>query len=58
MVGALGGHATLFRGGRTVDRALGVFEPLKPEVMAVSQRLKQAFDPSGVFSPGRLYPEL
>ncbi|MCQ9378075.1 glycolate oxidase subunit GlcE [Methyloversatilis sp. XJ19-49] len=58
VVGALGGHATLFRGGRTMDRALGVFEPLKPEVMAVSQRLKKAFDPSGVFSPGRLYPEL
>lgn len=58
VVGALGGHATLFRRGRIADRALGVFEPLKPGVMAVSQRLKQAFDPSGVFSPGRLYPEL
>lgn len=57
-VRALGGHATLFRGGRAVDRALGVFEPLAPEVMAVHRRLKQAFDPSGVFSPGRLYAEL
>jgi len=35
-----------------------VFEPLAPEVMAVHRRLKQAFDPSGVFSPGRLYAEL
>jgi glycolate oxidase FAD binding subunit len=57
-VKAVGGHATLFRGGRAVDRARGVFEPLAPEVMAVHRRLKQAFDPSGVFSPGRLYAEL
>jgi glycolate oxidase FAD binding subunit len=57
VVSALGGHSTLFRGGRTVERELGVFEPLAPEVMAVSRRLKQAFDPSGVFSPGRLYAE-
>jgi glycolate oxidase FAD binding subunit len=58
VVSALGGHATLFRGGRALDRELGVFEPLAPEVMAVHRRLKQAFDPSGVFSPGRLYAEL
>lgn len=58
VVRALGGHATLFRGGRAVDRELGVFEPLAPEVMAVHRRLKLAFDPSGVFSPGRMYAEL
>jgi glycolate oxidase FAD binding subunit len=46
------------RGGRAVDREPGVFEPLAPEVMAVHRRLKQAFDPSGVFSPGRMYAEL
>jgi glycolate oxidase FAD binding subunit len=57
-VRALGGHATLFRGGRAVDREPGVFESLAPEVMAVHHRLKQAFDPSGVFSPGRMYAEL
>jgi glycolate oxidase FAD binding subunit len=58
VAGALGGHAMLFRGGRAVDRARGVFEPLKPGVMDISRRLKQAFDPSGVFSPGRMYAEL
>ncbi|WP_374339619.1 glycolate oxidase subunit GlcE [Methyloversatilis sp.] len=57
-VRALGGHATLFRGGRPADRQRGVFEALTPEVMAVHRRLKQAFDPSGVFSPGRLYADL
>lgn len=58
VVAAMGGHSTLFRGGRPFDRELDVFEPLAPEVMAVHRRLKRAFDPSGVFSPGRLYADL
>jgi glycolate oxidase FAD binding subunit len=50
-----GGHATLFRGG---DKTSGVFAPLSPALMEVHRRLKQSFDPYGVFNPGRLYPEL
>ncbi|MBK9020638.1 MAG: glycolate oxidase subunit GlcE [Sulfuritalea sp.] len=50
-----GGHATLFRGG---DKAAGVFTPLQPALMEVHRRLKQSFDPYGVFNPGRMYPEL
>jgi len=50
-----GGHATLFRGG---DKSGGVFAPLPPALMEVHRRLKQSFDPYGVFNPGRLYPEL
>jgi len=50
-----GGHATLFRGG---DKSGGVFSPLPPALMEVHRRLKQSFDPYGVFNPGRLYPEL
>jgi glycolate oxidase FAD binding subunit len=49
-----GGHATLFRGG---DKSGGVFSPLPPALMEVHRRLKQSFDPYGVFNPGRLYPE-
>ncbi len=49
-----GGHATLFRGG---DKAGGVFAPLSPALMEVHRRLKQSFDPYGVFNPGRLYSE-
>lgn len=49
-----GGHATLFRGG---DKSGGVFAPLQPALMEVHRRLKQSFDPYGVFNPGRLYPE-
>lgn len=49
-----GGHAALFRGG---DRRDGVFAPLAPALLAIHRRLKQSFDPHGVFNPGRLYPE-
>ncbi|MRR50731.1 MAG: glycolate oxidase subunit GlcE [Rhodocyclaceae bacterium] len=55
MAEALGGTATLFRGG---DKSVGVFHPLAPANLAIHRRLKQAFDPKGVFNPGRFYAEL
>jgi len=48
----LGGHATLFRGG---DRSVGVFHPLRPALMKIHRRLKDAFDPAGILNPGRMY---
>ena len=51
-VAAAGGHATLFRGG---DKGVGVFQPLAPAVAAIHQRLQLAFDPAGIFNPGRMY---
>jgi glycolate oxidase FAD binding subunit len=50
----VGGHATLYRGG---DKAVGVFHPLKPAVAKIHRNLKAAFDPSGIFNPGRMYEE-
>ncbi len=47
-----GGHATLFRGG---DRGAGVFHPLKPPIMKIHRRLKEAFDPAGILNPNRMY---
>ena len=47
-----GGHATLFRGG---DRSAGVFHPLKPPILKIHKRLKEAFDPAGIFNPNRMY---
>jgi glycolate oxidase FAD binding subunit len=47
-----GGHATIFRGG---DKAAGAFHPLKPAILKIHRRLKQAFDPEGVLNPGRMY---
>ncbi len=51
---ALGGHATLFRGG---DRDGEVFQPLAAPLLTIHRRLKNAFDPAGIFNPGRLYQE-
>ncbi|WP_317202661.1 glycolate oxidase subunit GlcE [Janthinobacterium sp.] len=51
-VAAAGGHASLFRGG---DKSVGVFHPLAPAVALVQRRLTQAFDPDGIFNPGRMY---
>jgi glycolate oxidase FAD binding subunit len=49
-----GGHATLFRGA---DRSAGVFAPLQPALARIHRNLKRAFDPAGIFNPGRMYPD-
>jgi len=51
---AAGGHATLFRGA---DKSEGVFTALPDALMSIHRRLKQAFDPAGIFNRGRLYAE-
>ncbi len=50
-----GGHATLMRGG---DGTQPVFTPPTPALWRIHQNLKRAFDPQGLFNPGRLYPGL
>jgi len=50
-----GGHATLYRGARPGE---AVFAPLSDGLMALHRRLKEAFDPAGVFNPGRMYEGL
>ncbi|MES2537182.1 MAG: glycolate oxidase subunit GlcE [Pseudomonadota bacterium] len=50
-----GGHASLFRGG---DKQTGVFHPLAPAVANIHRKLKNAFDPAGIFNPGRMYTGL
>jgi len=52
---AAGGHATLFRGG---DRRGTVFHPLDAGLHRLQRNLKQALDPHGILSPGRLYPDI
>jgi glycolate oxidase FAD binding subunit len=51
----VGGHATRFRGGA---KRAGGFAPLAPALARLHRELKSAFDPAGIFNPGRLYPEL
>lgn len=50
----VGGHATLFRGG---DKNVGVFQPLAPALGRIHQSMKNAFDPEGIFNPGRMYTQ-
>jgi len=50
-----GGHATLFHAS---DKSAGVFTPLQPALAKIHRNLKQAFDPAGIFNPGRMYPDL
>jgi len=47
-----GGHATLFKGG---DKSVGVFHPLQPAIERIHRNLKNAFDPAGIFNPGRMF---
>jgi glycolate oxidase FAD binding subunit len=49
----VGGHATVFAG----PKGPGVFTPLGAAEAKVQRALKAAFDPQGIFNPGRLYPE-
>ncbi len=50
----IGGHVTLFKASVETE----VFHPLSDPLLAIHRRLKKAFDPQGIFNPGRLYREL
>jgi FAD/FMN-containing dehydrogenase len=47
------GHATAWWGG---ERSGEVFSPLSPALLRIHHRLKQAFDPAGIFNRQRLHP--
>ena len=32
-----------------------VFEPLTPDLAALTRRIKESFDPKGILNPGRMY---
>jgi glycolate oxidase FAD binding subunit len=60
---AAGGHAVLFRASdKHADKAgapaVSRFAPLKPPLDRIHREMKLAFDPDGIFNPGRLYAGL
>lgn len=54
----VGGSATLYRAPAELKAAAGAFAPLPEPLMVLQRRLKAAFDPRGIFNPGRLYKEI
>lgn len=50
----LGGHATLLRADEETRRAVDVFHPLAKGVAALSERVRQSFDPQSILNRGRL----
>lgn len=53
-IGATGGHATLIRAPEAVRAAVPVFQPQSPALCALARRVKESFDPKGLFNPGRM----
>ncbi len=49
-----GGHAMLLRAPAARRAELGMFPPQPPALAAVTAAVKAAFDPLGLFNPGRL----
>jgi len=49
-----GGHATLVRADEATRATVAVFEPQPKPLEALSRRIKDQFDPSGVLNPGRM----
>jgi glycolate oxidase FAD binding subunit len=49
-----GGHATLVRASDAVRAQVPAFEPQSPAVALLSRRVKEKFDPRGIFNPGRM----
>ena len=54
LIAETGGHATLLRAPDAVRRVTSVFQPQKPGVAALSEKLKENFDPLGILNPGKM----
>jgi glycolate oxidase FAD binding subunit len=50
----LEGHATLIRASEAIRAAVPVFQPLTPALAALTDRVKESFDPRGIFNPRRM----
>ncbi len=48
------GHATLIRADEATRASVPVFHPQAPALAALALRVKESFDPKGIFNPGRM----
>jgi glycolate oxidase FAD binding subunit len=53
-LGPTGGHATLIRAPEKVRADVPVFHPQSPALAALALRVKESFDPKGLFNPWRM----
>lgn len=49
-----GGHATLIRAPANARAAISAFQPEEEAVALLSRRVKEKFDPAGIFNPGKM----
>jgi glycolate oxidase FAD binding subunit len=50
------GHATLMKYDKeSLSSGTEIFQPLHEPLLGIHHRLKQQFDPAGIFNPGRMY---
>jgi len=54
----VGGSAMLYRAPAEMKARVGAFAPLSAPLLKLHKNLKAAFDPQGLFNPGRMYKEL
>jgi glycolate oxidase FAD binding subunit len=54
-VAACGGHATLVRASAALRAAVEPFQPQESGLAALIKRVKDGFDPNGVFNTGRMW---
>jgi len=54
LVRQAGGHATLVRASEEMRRSVPVFQPEAAAIAALSARIREKFDPSGIFNRGRI----
>jgi glycolate oxidase FAD binding subunit len=54
-IGRIGGHATLVRAPAPIRAKVDVFQPQDAANAALSRRVKESFDPKGIFNPGRMW---
>jgi glycolate oxidase FAD binding subunit len=53
-----GGHATLIRAAPAVRASIDVFQPLEPDLAAITRGIKGVFDPVDILNRGRLLADL
>ncbi len=53
-----GGHATLIRAAPAVRASIDVFQPLEPDLAAITRGIKAVFDPADILNRGRMLADL